>query len=85
MWVLNLGGGGVDTQTPMGSMVFTVMAAWAQMELSWRLCCGGGVNIGAGMLFHLGLLMLGDGRCGLWSSCLPVCATRSSSEGAAQC
>jgi DNA invertase Pin-like site-specific DNA recombinase len=31
--VLNLGGGNVDTSTPMGSMVFTVMAAPAQMEL----------------------------------------------------
>jgi DNA invertase Pin-like site-specific DNA recombinase len=31
--VLNLGGGEVDTHTPMGSMVFTVMAALAQMEL----------------------------------------------------
>ena len=31
--VLNLGGGNVDTCTPMGSMVFTVMAALAQMEL----------------------------------------------------
>lgn len=31
--VLNLGGGEVDTATPMGSMVFTVMAALAQMEL----------------------------------------------------
>jgi len=31
--VLNLGGGNVDTATPMGSMVFTVMAALAQMEL----------------------------------------------------
>lgn len=31
--VLNLGGGDVDTNTPMGSMVFTVMAALAQMEL----------------------------------------------------
>ena len=31
--VLNLGGGDVDTATPMGSMVFTVMAALAQMEL----------------------------------------------------
>jgi DNA invertase Pin-like site-specific DNA recombinase len=31
--VLNLGGGHVDTGTPMGSMVFTVMAALAQMEL----------------------------------------------------
>ncbi|WP_298585854.1 recombinase family protein [uncultured Kocuria sp.] len=30
--VLNLGGG-VDTATPMGSMVFTVLAALAQMEL----------------------------------------------------
>ncbi|WP_270264404.1 recombinase family protein [Kocuria marina] len=30
--VLNLGGGEVDTATPMGSMVFTVMAALAQME-----------------------------------------------------
>lgn len=30
--VLNLGGGDVDTDTPMGSMVFTVMAALAQME-----------------------------------------------------
>jgi DNA invertase Pin-like site-specific DNA recombinase len=33
MRVLNLGGGDVDTSTPMGSMVFTVMAALAQMEL----------------------------------------------------
>ena len=31
--VLNLGGGEVDTSTPMGSMVFTVMAALAEMEL----------------------------------------------------
>ncbi len=31
--VLNLGGGNVDTGTPMGSMVFTVMAALAQMKL----------------------------------------------------
>jgi len=31
--VLNLGGGNVDTGTPMGSMMFTVMAALAQMEL----------------------------------------------------
>lgn len=31
--VLNLGGGQVDTSTPMGSMVFTVMAALAEMEL----------------------------------------------------
>jgi DNA invertase Pin-like site-specific DNA recombinase len=31
--VLNLGGGDVDTATPMGSMVFSVMAALAQMEL----------------------------------------------------
>ena len=31
--VLNLGGGDVDTHTPIGSMVFTVMAALAQMEL----------------------------------------------------
>lgn len=31
--VLNLGGGNVDTGTPMGSMVFTVMAALSQMEL----------------------------------------------------
>lgn len=30
--VLNLGGGEVDTATPMGSMLFTVMAALAQME-----------------------------------------------------
>jgi DNA invertase Pin-like site-specific DNA recombinase len=29
---LNLGTGDVDTRTPMGSMVFTVMAALAQME-----------------------------------------------------
>ena len=26
--VLNLGGGDVDTSTPMGSMLFTIMAAW---------------------------------------------------------
>lgn len=31
--MLNLGGGDVDTATPMGSMVFTVMAAPDQMEL----------------------------------------------------
>lgn len=31
--VLNLGGGDVDTATPTGQMVFTVMAALAQMEL----------------------------------------------------
>src|SRR5690606_2189946 len=31
--VLHLGGGDVDTATPMGSMVFTVMAALAQMDL----------------------------------------------------
>lgn len=30
--ILNLGGGDVDTDTPMGSMVFTIMAALAQME-----------------------------------------------------
>ncbi|MGY3566228.1 recombinase family protein [Sinomonas sp. RB5] len=30
--VLNLGGGDVDTATPMGSMLFTIMAAVAQME-----------------------------------------------------
>ena len=30
--VLNLGGGDVDTSSPMGSMLFTVMAALAQME-----------------------------------------------------
>ncbi|WP_051423501.1 recombinase family protein [Arthrobacter sp. MA-N2] len=31
--VLNLGGGDVDTGTPMGAIAFTVMAALAQMEL----------------------------------------------------
>jgi DNA invertase Pin-like site-specific DNA recombinase len=31
--VLNLGGGDVDTGTPMGAMIFTVMSALAQMEL----------------------------------------------------
>lgn len=31
--VLNLGGGDVDTSAPMGSMVFTVMTALAEMEL----------------------------------------------------
>lgn len=30
--VLNLGGGDVDTSTPMGSMLLTIMAALAQME-----------------------------------------------------
>lgn len=30
--VVNLGGGDVNTSTPMGSMLFTVMAALAQME-----------------------------------------------------
>ena len=33
MRVLNLGGREVDIATPMESMVFTVMAALAQMEL----------------------------------------------------
>lgn len=32
MRVLNLGGGDIDTATPMGSMLFTIMAALAQME-----------------------------------------------------
>lgn len=31
--VLNLGGDSVDTSTPMGKMLFTVMAALAEMEL----------------------------------------------------
>lgn len=31
--VLNLGGGEVDTTSPMGAMIFTVMAGLAQMEL----------------------------------------------------
>ena len=30
--VLNLGGGDVDTATPMGSMLFTIMASLGQME-----------------------------------------------------
>lgn len=30
--VLNLGGGDVDTASPMGSMLFTIMASLAQME-----------------------------------------------------
>ena len=30
--VLNLGGGDVDTATPMGAMLFTIMVALAQME-----------------------------------------------------
>lgn len=30
--MLNLGGGDVDTSTPMGSMLFTIMVALAQME-----------------------------------------------------
>ena len=30
--VLNLGGGDVDTSSPIGSMLFTIMAALAQME-----------------------------------------------------
>jgi DNA invertase Pin-like site-specific DNA recombinase len=34
--VLNLGGGDVDTSTPMGAMMFTVMTALAQMELEIR-------------------------------------------------
>jgi len=32
--VLNLGGGNVDTATPMGQMMFTVMAGLAEMELA---------------------------------------------------
>lgn len=32
--VLNLGGGIVDTSTPMGGMMFTVMSALAEMELA---------------------------------------------------
>lgn len=35
--VLNLGGGDVDTATPMGSMLFTIMAALAQMEHEIKL------------------------------------------------
>ena len=35
--VLNLGGDNVDTSTPMGSMMFTVMAALAQMEPEIKL------------------------------------------------
>ena len=31
--VLNLGGGDVDTATPMGAMMFTIMTALAQIEL----------------------------------------------------
>lgn len=31
--VLNLGGGDIDTSTPMGEMIFTVMVALGQMEL----------------------------------------------------
>lgn len=31
--VLNLGGSDIDTSTPMGAMMFTVMSALAQMEL----------------------------------------------------
>lgn len=33
MRVLNLGGANVDTGTPMGAMMFTVMSALAQMEI----------------------------------------------------
>ncbi len=36
--VLNLGGGDVDTATPMGSMLFTIMAALAQMEHEIKRC-----------------------------------------------
>lgn len=32
--VLNLGGGDVDTSTPMGQMTFTVMSALAEMEVA---------------------------------------------------
>lgn len=32
--VLNLGGGDVDTSTPMGKLMFTVMAGLAEMELA---------------------------------------------------
>jgi DNA invertase Pin-like site-specific DNA recombinase len=35
--VLNLGGGDVDTSTPMGEMIFTVMSALAQMERAIKL------------------------------------------------
>lgn len=35
--VLNLGGGDVDTATPMGNMMFTVMASHAQMERDIKL------------------------------------------------
>lgn len=35
--VLNLGGGDVDTATPMGNMMFTVMASLAQMEREIKL------------------------------------------------
>ena len=33
MRFLNLGGGDVDTATPTGSMLFTVMSTLAQMEV----------------------------------------------------
>ena len=33
---MNLGGGDVDTPTPMGSMLFTIMAALAQMEHEFK-------------------------------------------------
>ena len=36
LWVLNLRGGDLDTHTPMGSMVFTVMSVLAQMEREIR-------------------------------------------------
>ena len=39
LWVLNLGGGDVDTHTLMGSMVFTVMATLAQVELEIKREC----------------------------------------------
>jgi DNA invertase Pin-like site-specific DNA recombinase len=32
--VLNLGGGNVDTSTPMGQMMFTIMSGLAEMELA---------------------------------------------------
>lgn len=53
--VLNLGGGDVDTSSPMGSMLFTIMAALAQMELeikrervtdSVKKCRDAGLDLG---------------------------------------
>jgi DNA invertase Pin-like site-specific DNA recombinase len=63
---LNLGGGNVDTGTPTGSMVFTVMTALAQMKLEIKRervndsntkRCDAGMYLGRRPIFPTGRLL----------------------------